>query len=155
LSVPEVGGTIPRTPTYKRKPLEPSIFPPSKAHINAHKQRPSKVGITKPLLSAASTQFRRGFTGRGPRACRIQKRQAYAPELNKRCRPHLKPINKSYRTDETEHVAELFGNTPDSGYPYVHEGLLPKPGRTSWNFRRYGQKQSTPNCYRSFAVAAP
>ena len=26
--------------------------------------------------------------------------QAYAPELNKRCRPHLKP-NKSYRTDET------------------------------------------------------
>jgi len=27
--------------------------------------------------------------------------QAYAPELNKRCRPHLKPTNKSYRTDET------------------------------------------------------
>ena len=27
--------------------------------------------------------------------------QAYAPELNKRCRPHLKPINKSHRTDET------------------------------------------------------
>ena len=26
--------------------------------------------------------------------------QAYAPELNKRCRPHLKPTNKSYRTDE-------------------------------------------------------
>ena len=25
----------------------------------------------------------------------------YAPELNKRCRPHLKPTNKSYRTDET------------------------------------------------------
>jgi len=24
--------------------------------------------------------------------------QAYAPELNKRCRPHLKPTNKSYRT---------------------------------------------------------
>jgi hypothetical protein len=23
--------------------------------------------------------------------------QAYAPELNKRCRPHLKPTNKSYR----------------------------------------------------------
>ena len=27
--------------------------------------------------------------------------QAYAPELNKPCRPHLKPTNKSYRTDET------------------------------------------------------
>src|SRR5215510_7241009 len=27
--------------------------------------------------------------------------QAYAPELNKLCRPHLKSTNKSYRTDET------------------------------------------------------
>ena len=27
--------------------------------------------------------------------------QAYAPELNKRCRAHLKPTNKSYCTDET------------------------------------------------------
>src|SRR5580692_9269176 len=27
--------------------------------------------------------------------------QAYAPELNKRCRPYLKPANKSYRVDET------------------------------------------------------
>ena len=27
--------------------------------------------------------------------------QAYGPELNKRCRPYLKPTNKSYRTDET------------------------------------------------------
>jgi transposase, IS6 family len=27
--------------------------------------------------------------------------QAYAPELNKRCRPHLKQSNKSYRVDET------------------------------------------------------
>src|SRR5271154_6383224 len=27
--------------------------------------------------------------------------QAYAPELNKRCRPHLKPTYKSYRIDET------------------------------------------------------
>jgi IS6 family transposase len=27
--------------------------------------------------------------------------QAYAPELNKRCRPHLKFVNKSYRVDET------------------------------------------------------
>src|SRR5918996_4258761 len=27
--------------------------------------------------------------------------QAYAPEINKRCRPHLRPVNKSYRIDET------------------------------------------------------
>jgi IS6 family transposase len=27
--------------------------------------------------------------------------QVYAPELNKRCRPHLKATNKSYRIDET------------------------------------------------------
>src|SRR5499427_7179400 len=27
--------------------------------------------------------------------------QVYAPELDKRCRPHLKPTNKSYRIDET------------------------------------------------------
>jgi hypothetical protein len=27
--------------------------------------------------------------------------QAHAPELNERCRPHLKPTNKSYRIDET------------------------------------------------------
>jgi transposase-like protein len=27
--------------------------------------------------------------------------QVYAPELNKRCRSHLKPANKSYRIDET------------------------------------------------------
>ena len=27
--------------------------------------------------------------------------RAYALELNKRCRPHLKPTNKSYRIDET------------------------------------------------------
>ena len=27
--------------------------------------------------------------------------QAYAPELTKRCRHHLKPTNRSYRVDET------------------------------------------------------
>jgi IS6 family transposase len=27
--------------------------------------------------------------------------QAYAPELNRRCQPHLKRTNKSYRVDET------------------------------------------------------
>jgi len=32
---------------------------------------------------------------------RLAEVQAYAPELNKRCRPHLRPTNKSYRIDET------------------------------------------------------
>src|SRR5215472_6868851 len=32
--------------------------------------------------------------------------QAYAPELNKRCRPHLRPTNKSYRIDETSYGQE-------------------------------------------------
>jgi transposase, IS6 family len=27
--------------------------------------------------------------------------QSYAPEINKRCCPYLKPTNKSYRVDET------------------------------------------------------
>ena len=37
---------------------------------------------------------------RGPRpSCRWV--QIYAPEINKRCRPYLKPTNKSYRVDET------------------------------------------------------
>ncbi len=27
--------------------------------------------------------------------------QVYAPELDKRCRPYLRPTNKSYRVDET------------------------------------------------------
>jgi hypothetical protein len=31
----------------------------------------------------------------------LTRRQPNAPELNKRCRPHLKPTNKSYRIDET------------------------------------------------------
>src|SRR3979411_65128 len=40
--------------------------------------------------------------------------QAYSPELNKRCRPHLKPANKSYRIDETyinvKCVADVAGH---------------------------------------------
>jgi transposase, IS6 family len=34
-------------------------------------------------------------------SCIWRRVQAYAPELNKRCRPHLKPTKKSYRIDET------------------------------------------------------
>ena len=35
------------------------------------------------------------------RSCVWRWVQAYAPEINKRCRPHLKPTNRSYRVDET------------------------------------------------------
>jgi transposase, IS6 family len=35
------------------------------------------------------------------RSCVWRWVQAYAPEIHKRCRPHLKPTNKSYRADET------------------------------------------------------
>jgi hypothetical protein len=35
------------------------------------------------------------------RSCVWRWVQAYAPEINKRCRPHLKPTNKNYRVDET------------------------------------------------------
>ena len=35
------------------------------------------------------------------RSCIWRWVQAYAPELSKRCRPHLKPTNRSYRVDET------------------------------------------------------
>jgi len=34
-------------------------------------------------------------------SCILRWVQVYAPELNKRCRPYLKPVNKSYRIDET------------------------------------------------------
>lgn len=35
------------------------------------------------------------------RSCVWRWVQEYAPELNKRCRPHLKPASKSWRVDET------------------------------------------------------
>ena len=41
---------------------------------------------------------------RGPavdRSCIWRWVQAYAPEIHKRCRPQLKPTNKSCRVDET------------------------------------------------------
>ena len=34
-------------------------------------------------------------------SCIWRRVQAYAPELNRRCRPFLKPTNKSFRVDET------------------------------------------------------
>jgi transposase, IS6 family len=35
------------------------------------------------------------------RSCVWRWVHAYAPEINKRCRPHLKPVNRSWRVDET------------------------------------------------------
>ena len=35
--------------------------------------------------------------------------QAYAPELDRRCRPHLKPTKKSYRVDETLRKGQRSG----------------------------------------------
>jgi IS6 family transposase len=61
----------------------------------------------RPLVPAGSPGLRtrfRTFAERGVQvdpSCIWRWVQAYAPELNKRCRPHLKPTNKSYRTDET------------------------------------------------------
>lgn len=48
--------------------------------------------------------------------------QAYAPELNKRCRPHLKPTNKelSHRRDlyfTPQHIMWRGGENPGSGKP--------------------------------------
>jgi len=50
--------------------------------------------------------------------------QSYAPQLDKRCRPHLKPTNDSWRVDETyikvkgedkylERAVDSLGNTLD------------------------------------------
>ena len=39
--------------------------------------------------------------------------QVYAPELNKRCRPHLKPTNKSYRCGPQEQLR--LENQHDTG----------------------------------------
>src|ERR1700760_4107698 len=48
--------------------------------------------------------------------------QAYAPELNRRCRSHLKPTNKSYRIDET--YIKVKGEDK-----YLYRGL-DSPGQT-------------------------
>ena len=36
--------------------------------------------------------------------------QRYAPELDQRCRPHLKPTNDSYRVDATYIKTSLLGS---------------------------------------------
>ena len=49
--------------------------------------------------------------------------QVYSPELNKRCQPHLKRTNKSYRADET--YINVKGKTS------ISTGLWIRPGRRS------------------------
>src|ERR1017187_10236491 len=49
--------------------------------------------------------------------------QVYSPELNKRCQPHLKRTNKSYRVDET--YIKVKGKTS------ICTGLWIRPGRPS------------------------
>src|SRR5215471_8621785 len=56
------------------------------------------VCVRVPTLSPSPTNT--SLNSGGP-SCIWRWVQAFAPELNKRCRPHLKPTNKSYRTDET------------------------------------------------------
>jgi hypothetical protein len=60
--------------------------------------------------------------------------QRYAPELEKRSRPHLRPTNDSYRVDETPAVDRSresgkapFADKLDS-WP-ISSGLLPEPKR--------------------------
>ena len=58
--------------------------------------------------------------------------QAYAPELNKRCRPYLKPTNKSYRIDETYINVKgedkyLYRALDSTGQTIDFSALLPLP----------------------------
>jgi len=59
------------------------------------------------LVSAISTDIsargRDTGGGRSGSGCELDLAlgQAYAPEFDKRCRPHLRPSDKSYRIDET------------------------------------------------------
>src|SRR5579863_742574 len=66
--------------------------------------------------------------------------QAYAPELNKRCRPHLKPTNKSYRIDETYIKGQRRGqvSVSSAGFDRADDRLSPH-GQT-----RYGRSQTLP-----------
>src|ERR1700723_3401967 len=58
--------------------------------------------------------------------------QAYAPELNKRCRPHLKPVNKSYRIDET--------------YIKVKGSVVPRTCSYFWNAMLYPRWRKALRC---------
>src|SRR5712691_9982818 len=57
--------------------------------------------------------------------------QAYVPELNKRCRPHLKPTNESYRIDET--YIRVKGEDK-----YLYRASIPPVRRSSFCSRPNG-----------------
>src|SRR4051812_15217294 len=77
--------------------------------------------------------------------------QAYAPELNKRWRPHLKPTNKSYRIDETyinvkgedKYLYRAVDSTGQTNRVPAHrqtgccgsQALLPQALECSWQSR--------------------
>src|SRR5215469_15525429 len=83
--------------------------------------------------------------------------QAYAPELNKRCRPHLKPSRKSYRTDETYIKVKGEDKYPVScgGFKWPddrvsahgqarcsrRQTLLPQGAELSWQSRAAGHQR--------------
>ena len=71
--------------------------------------------------------------------------QAYAPELNKRGRPHLKPTNKSYRVDETYIKCERRGQVSVSSAGFHRaDDRLSAHGQT-----RYRRSQTfSPQGYR-------
>lgn len=50
--------------------------------------------------------------------------QRYAPQLDKRCRPHLKPTNDSYRVDET--YVKVKGS-----WKYLYRAVIPKATRST------------------------
>jgi transposase-like protein len=65
--------------------------------------------------------------------------QAYAPELNKRCRPHLKPTNKSYRIDET--YIKIKGEDK-----YLYRASIPR-GKRSTSCSRPNAIRPQPNAF--------
>ena len=67
--------------------------------------------------------------------------QAYAPELNKRCRPHLKPTNKSYRIDET--YIKVKGEDK-----YLYRALVPQVKRSTF----YSQPNAIPPQPNAFSA---
>jgi transposase-like protein len=70
--------------------------------------------------------------------------QAYAPELDKRCRPHLRPTNDSWRVDET--YIEVKGEwkylvNPGMGFASFNTARRTLRGYEAMNMIRKGQIQ--------------
>ena len=49
--------------------------------------------------------------------------QTYGPELDKRCRPHLKPTNRSWRVDEGDMIDCAFALQATKGWVVCLDGL--------------------------------